>query len=45
MEYRNLKGKYNRYLEDFKKFVYLKEEVQAWAINTTNMMELQCKIK
>lgn len=29
MEYRNLKGKYNRYLEDFKKFVYLKEEVQA----------------
>lgn len=27
MEYRNLKGKDNRYLEDFKKFIYLKEEV------------------
>lgn len=28
MEYRNLKGKYNRYLEDFKKFIYLKEDVK-----------------
>ena len=31
LEYRNLKGKENRYLEQFKKFANEMEEIKIWA--------------